>query len=107
MKLGNAGGGKGPDFRCAFEEEEVKVIGDQPAYDPGPSEEAVSDGPGADRGRVAKRVNTHRTQGGVVRRRHRQRICSITLRTSTIGNAGPRTIGLYEPYGVPETGLIA
>jgi hypothetical protein len=31
MKLGNAGGGKGPDFCCAFEEGEVKVIGDEPA----------------------------------------------------------------------------
>ena len=29
-KLGNAGGGKGPDFWCAFEDGEVKVIGDEP-----------------------------------------------------------------------------
>jgi glutamate/tyrosine decarboxylase-like PLP-dependent enzyme len=38
MKVGNAGGGKGPDFWCAFEQGEVKVIGDEPAntdYDPG------------------------------------------------------------------------
>ena len=47
MKLGNAGGGKDPDFWCAFEEGKVKVIGDEPAntdYDPGPSEKAVSRG---------------------------------------------------------------
>ena len=31
MKPGNAGGGKGPDFWCAFEDGEVKVIGDEPA----------------------------------------------------------------------------
>ena len=40
---GNAGGAKGPDFWCAFEEGEVEVIGDEPAntdYDPGPSVEA-------------------------------------------------------------------
>jgi hypothetical protein len=40
-----AGGGKDPDFWCAFEEGEVKVIGDKPAntdYDPGSSEKAVS-----------------------------------------------------------------
>jgi hypothetical protein len=45
MKPGNAGGGKGPDFWCAFEEGEVTVIGDKPTntdYDPGPSEKAVS-----------------------------------------------------------------
>jgi hypothetical protein len=41
LKPGNAGRGKGPDFWCAFEDGEVKVIGDEPAntdYDPGPSE---------------------------------------------------------------------
>ena len=27
---GNAGGAKGPDFWCAFEDGEVKVIGDKP-----------------------------------------------------------------------------
>ena len=27
---GNAGGAKGPDFSCAFEDGEVKVIGDEP-----------------------------------------------------------------------------
>jgi hypothetical protein len=27
---GNAGGAKGPDFWCAFEDDEVKVIGDEP-----------------------------------------------------------------------------
>ena len=45
MKPGNAGGGKDPDFWCAFEEGEVKVIGDEPTntdYDPGSSEKAVS-----------------------------------------------------------------
>jgi hypothetical protein len=26
----NAGGAKGPDFWCAFEDGEVKVIGDEP-----------------------------------------------------------------------------
>ena len=28
---GNAGGAKGPDFWCAFEDGEVKAIGDEPA----------------------------------------------------------------------------
>jgi hypothetical protein len=45
LKPGNAGGAKGPDFWCAFEDGEVKVIGDEPAntnYDPGPLEKAVS-----------------------------------------------------------------
>jgi hypothetical protein len=28
---GNAGGAKGPDFWCAFEDGEVLVIGDEPA----------------------------------------------------------------------------
>jgi hypothetical protein len=40
---GNSGGAKGPDFWCAFEDGEVKVIGDEPAntdYDPGLSEKA-------------------------------------------------------------------
>jgi hypothetical protein len=49
LKLGNAGGGKGPDFWCAFEDGKVKVIGDEPEntdYDPGPSERAVSQGEG-------------------------------------------------------------
>ena len=27
---GNAGGAKGPDFWCAFEDGEVKAIGDEP-----------------------------------------------------------------------------
>jgi hypothetical protein len=52
MKPGNAGGGKDPDFWCAFEDGEVKVIGDEPAntdYDPGPSEKAVSRGEGRER----------------------------------------------------------
>ena len=42
---GNAGGAKGPDFWCAFEDGEVKVIGDEPGntdIDPDPSEKAVS-----------------------------------------------------------------
>ncbi len=30
MRPGNAGRGKGPDFWCAFEAGEVKVIGDEP-----------------------------------------------------------------------------
>ena len=45
MRLGNAGGAKGPDFWCAFEDGEVKVIGDEPGNtdnDPDPSEKAVS-----------------------------------------------------------------
>ena len=49
LKPGNAGRGKDPDFWCAFEEGEVKVIGDKPAntdYDPGPSEKALSCGEG-------------------------------------------------------------
>ena len=46
---GNAGGGKGPDFWCAFEDGEVKVIGDEPDntdYNPNPSEKAVPQGEG-------------------------------------------------------------
>ena len=49
MRPGNAGGAKDPDFWCAFEDDEVKVIGHEPAntdYDPGPSEKAVSYGEG-------------------------------------------------------------
>ena len=49
LRPGNAGGGKDPDFWCAFEDGEVKVIGDEPAntdYVPGPSEKAVSQGEG-------------------------------------------------------------
>jgi hypothetical protein len=45
MKLGNAGGAKDPDFWCAFEDGEVKVIGDEPVNtdsDPDRSEKAVS-----------------------------------------------------------------
>ena len=45
MKPGNAGGGKDPDFWCAFEDGKVTVIGDEPANtdcDPDPSEKAVS-----------------------------------------------------------------
>ena len=30
LKPGNAGGGKDPDFWCAFEDGEVRVIGDEP-----------------------------------------------------------------------------
>jgi hypothetical protein len=30
LKPGNTGGGKGPDFWCAFEDGEEKVIGDEP-----------------------------------------------------------------------------
>jgi hypothetical protein len=44
LKPGNAGGAKDPDFWCAFEDGEVKVIGDEPDntdYDPNPSEKAV------------------------------------------------------------------
>src|SRR6266436_5148073 len=46
LKPGNAGGGKDPDFWCAFEDGEVKVIGDEPVNtdcDPDDlSEKAVS-----------------------------------------------------------------
>jgi hypothetical protein len=45
LRPGNAGGAKGPDFWCAFEDGEVTVIGDEPVntnYDPGPSVKAVS-----------------------------------------------------------------
>jgi len=31
---GNAGGAKGPDFWCAFEDGEVEVIGDEPDNKP-------------------------------------------------------------------------
>jgi hypothetical protein len=30
LRPGNAGGGKDPDFWCAFEVGEVRVIGDEP-----------------------------------------------------------------------------
>ena len=30
MRLGNAGGAKGPDFWCAVEDGEAEVIGDEP-----------------------------------------------------------------------------
>ena len=30
LRPGNAGGGKGPDFWCAFEDGEDRVIGDEP-----------------------------------------------------------------------------
>src|SRR5271167_3913366 len=49
MKPGNSGGGKGPYFRCALEEGEEKVIGDEPGNtneDPDASEEAVPKGEG-------------------------------------------------------------
>ena len=45
LRPGNTGGAKGPDFWCAFEDGEVKVIGDEPGNtvsDPEPSEKAVS-----------------------------------------------------------------
>ena len=45
LRPSNAGGAKGPDFWCAFEDGEVKVIGDEPGntdIDPDPSEKAVS-----------------------------------------------------------------
>ena len=45
LKPGNSGGGKGPDFWCAFKDGEVMVIGDEPGNtdsDPDPSEKAVS-----------------------------------------------------------------
>ena len=47
MKPGNSGGGKDPDFWCAFEDGEVEVIGEEPANTierQDPSEIAVSCG---------------------------------------------------------------
>jgi hypothetical protein len=44
VETGNAGGAKGRDFWCAFEDGEVKVMGDEPGNtdnDPDPSEKAV------------------------------------------------------------------
>jgi hypothetical protein len=44
-RLGNASGAKDPDFWCALEDGEEKVIGDEPTNtgkDPDPSEKAVS-----------------------------------------------------------------
>ena len=52
LKPGNAGGGKGPDFWCAFEAGEDEVIGDEPdntRKDQDASEEAVSQGEGGAR----------------------------------------------------------
>src|SRR3977135_3369965 len=45
----NAGGAKDPDFWCAFDDGEVKVIGDEPDNTceyPDPSEKALSQGEG-------------------------------------------------------------
>src|SRR5260370_40144106 len=50
MKPGNSGGGKDPDFWCAFEDGEVEVIGEEPANTierQDPSGIAVSCGEGA------------------------------------------------------------
>jgi hypothetical protein len=58
LKPGNAGGAKGPDFWCAFEDGEVTVSGDKPVntnYDPGPSVKAVSKAEGESRGPLAGR----------------------------------------------------
>ena len=44
LRPGNAGGGKGPDFWCAFDDGKVRVIGDEPGNihkDQEPSEEAL------------------------------------------------------------------
>ena len=44
VKPGNAGGGKAPDFWCAFEDGEEGVIGDEPRNtreDQDPSEKAL------------------------------------------------------------------
>src|ERR671910_2488030 len=49
LRPGNAGGGKGPDFWCAFDGGEDEVIGDEPGNtrtDPDPPEEALSQGEG-------------------------------------------------------------
>ena len=46
---GNAGGAKDPDFWHAFDDGEVRVIGDEPVNafkDPEPSEEAIRQGEG-------------------------------------------------------------
>jgi hypothetical protein len=45
LKPGNAGGGKDPDFWCAVDDGEVRVIGDEPRNtraEQDPSEKAVS-----------------------------------------------------------------
>src|SRR5688500_18228116 len=49
LRPGNAGGGKGPCFWCAFDGGEEAVIGDEPGNtrtDPDPPEEALSQGEG-------------------------------------------------------------
>jgi hypothetical protein len=47
LKPSNVGGGKDPDFWCAFEDGEVVVIGDEPENTiKDPSETAVSRGEG-------------------------------------------------------------
>src|SRR3984957_21026475 len=49
LRPGNAGGAKDPDFWCAFDDGEVKVIGDEPENtdnDPDPSEKAIPQGGG-------------------------------------------------------------
>jgi hypothetical protein len=49
MKPGNSGGGKDPDFWCAFEDGEDRVIGDEPGNtgkDQDLSEEALLQGEG-------------------------------------------------------------
>jgi hypothetical protein len=52
LRPGNAGGAKDPDFWCAFDDGEVKVIGDEPGNtdnDPDPSEKAIPQGEGGAR----------------------------------------------------------
>ena len=44
LNPGNSGGGKAPDFWCAFEDGEERVIGNAPGNtdnDPDPSEKAI------------------------------------------------------------------
>ena len=52
LRPGNSGGGKDPDFWCAFEDGEEGVIGDEPQNarkDQEPSEEALLQGEGGAR----------------------------------------------------------
>ena len=53
--LGNAGGAKGPDFWCAFEDGEVVVIGDEPAN-------TINDGAAGDCCVEGRRRVTHRAE---------------------------------------------
>ena len=86
LRPGNAGGAEDPDLWCAFEDGEVKVIGDEPEnteYDPDLSEEAHIAGRRfvTSRGVVARRQHQaadHRVPCGEA---SRKAVCGKSART--------------------------